>query len=118
LTGNVRAFNLHALDITTGNELLRGPVAITGTYGSETFNVELELQRPALLLENGSIYIGFGGNGCDVYAYNGWLFAYDSQTLQQQAVFETAPNGKKSSIWQGGAGPSVDEFGCIYVVTA
>jgi hypothetical protein len=119
LTGDVRAFRLHALDITTGNELLGGPVTIAGTYGPDTFNVLLQLQRPALLLDNnGSIYIGFGGNGCDVYDYNGWLFAYNSRTLQQQAVFETAPNGKKASIWQGGTGPSVDEFGNIYVVTA
>lgn len=119
LTGDVRAFNLHALDIQTGADNLGGPVTIAGSYGSDTFNVLLQLQRPALLLDNnGSIYIGFGGNGCDVYDYNGWLFVYNSQTLQQQAVFETAPNGKKSSIWQGGAGPSVDEFGSIYVVTA
>jgi len=119
LTGSVRAFNLHALDIQTGADILGGPTTITGTYGSDTFNVLLQLQRPALLLDsNGYIYIGFGGNGCDIYHYNGWLFVYNSQTLQQQAVFETAPNGKKSSIWQGGAGPSVDEFGSIYVVTA
>ncbi|MGA7078093.1 MAG: Ig-like domain-containing protein, partial [Terriglobales bacterium] len=119
LTGDVRAFNLHALDIQTGADILGGPTTIAGSYGSDTFDVLLQLQRPALLLDsNGLIYIGFGGNGCDVYDYNGWLFVYNSQTLQQQAVFETAPNGKKSSIWQGGAGPSVDEFGSIYVVTA
>ncbi len=119
VTDSVRAFSLHALDIQTGADILGGPTTIAGSYGSDTFNVALQLQRPALLLDNnGSIYIGFGGNGCDIYEYNGWLFAYNSQTLQQQAVFETAPNGKKSSIWQGGAGPSVDEFGSIYVVTA
>ena len=118
LNGTVRQFSLHALDLTTGSETLGGPMAITGSYGSDTFNVLLQLQRPALLLQNGSVYIGFGGNGCDIYTYNGWLFAYNPQTLQQQAVFETAPNGKKSSLWQGGAGPSVDEFGNIYVVTA
>jgi hypothetical protein len=119
LTGSVRAFSLHALDIQTGADILGGPTTIAGSYGSDTFNVVFQLQRPALLLDNnGLIYIGFGGNGCDIYTYNGWLFVYNSQTLQQQAVFETAPNGKKSSIWQGGAGPSVDEFGNIYVVTA
>jgi len=119
LTGDVRAFSLHALDIQTGADILGGPATIAGTYGSDTFNVLFQLQRPALLLDNnGWIYVGFGGNGCDIYTYNGWLFVYNSQTLQQQAVFETAPNGKKSSIWQGGAGPSVDELGSVYVVTA
>lgn len=119
LNGSDREFNLHALDITTGDEVLGGPTLIIGTYGgTQTFNVLYQLQRPALLLENGLIYIGFGGNGCDIYTYNGWLFAYDAQTLQQQAVFEVAPNGKKSSIWQGGAGPSADALGNIYVATA
>jgi hypothetical protein len=119
LTGkDQREFDLHALDLTTGAEKLGGPVPITGSYGSESLLVQYQMQRPALLLQNGSIYIGFGGNGCDIYTYNGWLFAYDSQTLQQQAVFEVSPNGKKSSLWQGGAGPAVDEFGNIYVVTA
>ncbi len=119
LTGDVRAFNLHALDIRTGSELLGGPIRISGTYGAlQTFNELYQMQRPALLLENGLIYVGFGGNGCDVHPYNGWLFAYDAHTLQQQAVFEVSPNGKKSAIWQGGTGPSADGFGNIYVVTA
>jgi len=113
-----RQFALHALDLTTGNEMLGGPVSITGNYGPDNFEIMYQIQRPALLLENGSIYIGFGGNGCDLYAYNGWLFVYDTQTLQQQAVFEVAPNGKKASIWQGGSGPAADQFGNIYVATA
>ncbi len=123
-TGNneVRNFSLHALDITTGNELNGGPVVITGTApssdGRGSFNPILQLQRPALLLQNGSLYIGFGGNGCDVYAYNGWLFAYDAQTLQQQAAFLATPGGKQASFWQGGSGPAVDENGFIYVATA
>ncbi len=122
VTGTVRNFSLHALDITTGNERLGGPVIISGTAtssnGSGTFNPIFQMQRPALLLQNGVIYIGFGGNGCDVYAYNGWLFAYNSQTLQQEAAFLVTPDGTRASIWQGGSGPAVDENGNIYVVTA
>lgn len=122
LNNSVRNFSLHALDITSGNELLGGPVVITGTAqssnGSGTFNPILQMQRPALLLQNGSLYIGFGGNGCDVYAYNGWMFAYNSQTLQQEAAFLVTPDGMRASIWQGGSGPAVDANGNIYVATA
>ena len=119
LTGDVREFRLHALDIRTGDEVLGGPVRITGEFrSSQVFNELYQMQRPALLLKNGAIYIGFGGNGCDVHPYNGWLFAYDSQTLAPRAVFEVSPNGKKSAIWQGGTGPSADASGNIYVVTA
>lgn len=118
----VRNFSLHALDITTGNERLGGPAIITGTApsgnGRGTFNPIIQMQRPALLLQNGVLYIGFGGNGCDVYAYNGWFFAYNSQTLQQESAFLVTPDGKQGSIWQGGSGPAVDEDGYIYVATA
>jgi hypothetical protein len=76
------------------------------------------MQRPALLLQNGLVYVGFGGNGCDEYAYNGWLFAYNSQTLQQEAAYLDTPNGTRGSFWQGGSGPAVDEFGYIYAATA
>ncbi|HLX86503.1 MAG TPA: carboxypeptidase-like regulatory domain-containing protein [Terriglobales bacterium] len=122
VTGTTRNFSLHALDITSGTERLGGPVIITGTApssnGSGTFNPIYQMQRPALLLQNNVLYIGFGGNGCDVYAYNGWFFAYNSQTLQQESAFLVTPDGTRASIWQGGSGPAVDEFGNIYVVTA
>src|ERR1700677_2427049 len=118
----VRNFSLHALDVTNGTELLGGPVVITGTAqsgnGSGTFNPIFQMQRPALLLQNGVVYVGFGGNGCDEYAYNGWLFAYNSQTLQQEAAYLDTPNGTRGSFWQGGSGPAVDEFGYIYAATA
>ncbi len=118
----VRNFSLHALDIRTGKELLGGPVIINATApsgdGSGTFNPVYQMQRPALLLQNGVLYIGFGGNGCDEYAYNGWLLAYNSQTLQQESAFLVTPDGMRASIWQGGSGPAVDENGSIYVATA
>ncbi|HYW40034.1 MAG TPA: hypothetical protein VE957_18130 [Terriglobales bacterium] len=122
VNNSVRNFSLHALDITSGHELLGGPVIITGTApssdGRGTFNPIIQMQRPALLLQNGVLYIGFGGNGCDVYAYNGWLFAYNSQTLRQESAFLVTPDGTQGSIWQGGSGPAADEDGYIYVATA
>jgi hypothetical protein len=118
----VRNFSLHALDITTGSERLGGPVIITATApssnGSGTFNPIYQMQRPALLLQGGVLYIGFGGNGCDQYAYNGWLLAYNAQNLQQEAAFLVTPDGQRASIWQGGSGPAADASGNIYVVTA
>jgi len=118
----VRNFSLHALDVASGNERLGGPVVITGTApssnGSGMFNPIFQMQRPALLLQNGVVYIAFGGNGCDEYAYNGWLFAYNSRTLKQESAFLVTPGGARASIWQGGSGPAADEDGYIYVVTA
>lgn len=115
-------FTLHALSLLTGNEVLGGPANISGSVpsntGSVAFDPTVHMQRPALLLANGVLYIGFGSNGCDAYNYRGWLFAYDASTLQQLDVFMTTPNGKRGSIWQSGSGPAADVGGSVYVATA
>jgi hypothetical protein len=115
-------FRLHALDITSGAEKFGGPMAINATVQSSVgpivFTPSIQLQRPALLLLNGTVYIGFGSNGCDAFSYHGWLFAYSAATLQQQGVFITTPGGTKGSIWGSGGGPAADDEGYIYVSTA
>jgi hypothetical protein len=119
---------LHALSLTTGAEKFGGPIAIQGsvpgTYpalsrnGRVPFVPAQHLQRPALLLLNGNVYIGYGSNG-DALPYNGWLFAYSAAggTLHQVAVFCTSPNAGASAIWQSGDGPAADNSGNIYVAT-
>jgi hypothetical protein len=117
---------LHALDITTGAEKLGGPVMISASVpgsgydnvnGTVTFGALRQLQRPALLLLNGVVYIGFGSHG-DVDPYHGWLMAYNATNLQQIAVFNVTPNGARGALWQGGGGFSVDPQGNLFLVTA
>jgi hypothetical protein len=116
------SFTLHALDITSGTEKFGGPVAISATTqsgaGTIVFTPAIQLQRPALLLLNGAVYIGFGSNGCDAYSYHGWLLAYSASTLQQLGVFITTPEGLKGSLWGSGGGPAADDEGFIYFSTA
>jgi hypothetical protein len=63
--------------------------------------------------------------------YRGWLMAYDAKTLQQTAVFSPATqyqaqdvangpsdHGGGGSFWGGGAAPSIDSAGNIYVIAA
>jgi outer membrane protein assembly factor BamB len=120
---------LHALNITTGAELPFGPVIITATvpgtgYGSSngviTFSGEIEFQRPALLLNNGMLYIGFGAH-CDYGANrtkdHGWLFAYDASTLRRVRSFLVTPNGYGGGIWASGGGPAIDATHNIYFST-
>jgi hypothetical protein len=115
-------FRLHALDLGSGAEKFGGPATINATVQSSVgpivFTPSIQLQRPALLLLNGSVYIGFGSNGCDAYSYHGWLFAYNAATLAQQGVFITTPGGMKGSLWGSGGGPAADDEGFIYVSTA
>ncbi|MGA8058559.1 MAG: hypothetical protein WB999_09965, partial [Candidatus Binataceae bacterium] len=80
------ALELHALDLATGAEKPGSPVPISATvagtglgndgHGHVSFVPALALQRPALLLSNGMLYIAFGSN-CDKGPYHGWLLAYD-----------------------------------------
>src|SRR5262249_24266672 len=98
-TSNSYLQRLHALDITTGQEKLGGPVLITASAagvgqgsvgGTITFNALRHLNRPGLLLLNGYIYIGFGSHD-DIEPYHGWVFSYNASTLQRVAVFHSSP---------------------------
>lgn len=111
-------FRLHALSVTTGADLATPAVinaSVPTNTGTLQFNPAIQMQRPALLLENGTIYIGFGSNGCDTFTYHGWLLAYDETSLQQVGAFATTPNGKQGAIWQAGGGPAADVDGSIFV---
>ncbi len=121
---NTYVTQLHALDLATGAEKFGGPVEISGTVagtgvggdgaGHIAFDPMLGLQRAALLLANGNVYIAFASN-CDQGSYHGWLFAYDALTLARKAVFNSTPNGSEGGIWQIGNGPSAPPSGYVFM---
>jgi hypothetical protein len=114
---------LHALDVTSGAELLGGPVEIAATYpklgGTTTFDPLQYEERAALLLLNGTLYTSWTSH-CDLHPYTGWIIAYSASTLARAAVLNVAPNsgGKGPAIWMSGGGPAADTAGNIYVLTA
>jgi hypothetical protein len=114
---------LHALDVTTGAELLNGPVDISATYpvgvGTTTFDPAQYEERAALLLSRGVIYTSWTSH-CDVPPYSGWVIAYSQSTLARTAVFNAAPNsgGAGPAIWMSGGGPAADSTGNVYLLTA
>ena len=125
-TSSSASFRLNALDITTGAQKFGGPVTIQasvpGTNASGSNGVvsltTACVQRAALLLANGNVYIGFGG--CPT----GWLLAYNAQSLQQVGVFNASPNlngtggfASAGGVWMGSGGPVADSAGNIYVAT-
>src|ERR1700719_4716509 len=125
---------LHAIDITTGDEKSPGPIVITATvngngdgssggqltFGGSSTGGQLvalnQLNRPGLLLLNGTIYIAYASH-CDLGPYHGWLFGYDAATFTHQSVFVTTPNGGLGGIWMSGAGLAADGNGSIYLAT-
>jgi uncharacterized protein (TIGR03437 family) len=130
LAGGSATFFLHALDLATGSEKLNGPVQIQATVAGsgwigtgDAVSGQLPLlaaghiQRPGLLLANGSIYAGFGSHG-DYPPWHGWIVAYNAADLPQQtAVFNTTPSTAGSAIWQGGRGLAADPDGSVYCST-
>jgi len=126
---------LHALDVTTGAELLNGPTEITATYpgtglgnnnGTMTFAPGNYKERAALLLLNSQIYLTFASH-CDIPPYQAWVMAYSESSLHQTTVLNLTPNGGDTgssgqwgsgAIWQSGGGPAADPQGNIYIEIA
>ena len=119
-------FRLHALDLTTGAEKFGGPALILPTIngtgdgndgaGHITYDALTQLNRAALALNNGVVYMGIASH-CDNYPYHGWLITFTATNLQSQTFFNTTPNGGEGGIWQGGNGPAIDAAGNLYVMT-
>lgn len=117
---------LHALDLATGDEKLGGPVTIQGSVpgtgdGSSSatiaFTSNLHNQRPALLLDNETIYVAFASYG-DRDPYHGWVFGFDAATLAQRPnIFNTTRFGSRGGIWMAGQGPAADAAGSVYLMT-
>jgi outer membrane protein assembly factor BamB len=117
---------LHALDLRSGGEEFDGPVEIRATFpgtgavsrgGVAVFDPKQYAERAALLLANGMVYTTWTSH-CDHNPYNGWIIAYNAQTLKQTAVLDITPNGEEGAIWQSGAGPAADSEGNIYLLSA
>jgi hypothetical protein len=111
---------LHALNVTTGNEVLGGPVEIQATYpgtadggSTVTFDPLGQLERAGLVLVNGVVFTTWTSH-CDAPAH-GWVIGYDAQTLQQVFVFNTSPNTGLATIWAGA--PAADADGTLFFVT-
>ncbi len=117
---------LHAIDITTGDEKPRSPIAIQGTYpgtgdggGVDTFDPRQQNQRSALALVNGTVYIDWSSHE-DTPPYYGWVMGYTygvASGFTQVAVLNVTPNVHYGGIWMGASGPSADASGNLYLIT-
>jgi hypothetical protein len=114
---------LHALDVTTGAELLNGPVDISASFpatgtATSSFDAKSYEERAALLLANGTIYTSWTSH-CDDAPYGGWIISYAQSTLARNGVLNVAANSSSGpAIWMAGGGPAVDASGNIYLLTA
>jgi len=117
---------LHALDLASGAEKFGGPRTIQASYpgtaqdgvdGVLAFSSRFQLQRAALLLSKGRVYVAFASNA-DSGLYHGWVIAYDATTLRQTGAWVSTPNGYQGGIWMSGCGIAADHDGSLYLSTA
>jgi len=115
------SFRINALDITTGQHKYNSPQTINVSMSGQNAGQLTTscLQRAALLVAYGSLYIGFGS------CHSGWLLAYSESDLSTPTgIFNSSPNllgeGKYASaggVWMGGGGPAADGLGNVYITT-
>jgi hypothetical protein len=111
---------LYALDLATGTPEIQPAGKQIGSPAGQPFAFfpANQNQRAALLLDNGTVYVAFGSFG-EEGDYNGWLFAYDSGTLNQTGAFDVTPGSfqGRGGIWQSGGGPAADANHNVFVAT-
>jgi hypothetical protein len=130
---------LRALDIRTGHDFGPGSMQIQASVpgdgkgsvnGQIAFDPSIHNQRMGLTEVSGSILVTWGSFS-DKGVYHGWLMAFDASTLKLQAAFTPTPqaqtgdplngpsdDGGGAGLWAGGAAPTVDDAGNIYINTA
>jgi len=107
---------IHALDMTTGAEEFGGPVTVAATFTTgPAFDPKQYKERAGLLLLNGQLITAWASH-CDFTPYNGWIMAYNQNTLAQTSAIDVTPNGSEGAIWQSGGGIAADTNGFIYLL--
>ena len=137
--GKIFSHSIHALSILDGSEKPGSPVAVSvsihatgtgSTGGTLPFQAVQELQRSALTLANGILYVAYAGytDTQQTDPFHGWIIGFNASNLQllPNYVFNSTPDGTKAQfgatageggIWMGGGGLAVDDNNNLYFST-
>jgi outer membrane protein assembly factor BamB len=115
--GSTQAFQMTAVDITTGESIAGWPVLISPD-ANIPIDTTVTSARGALLLANDKVYAPFGGYCFDFGSYHGWVVGVDKTAPTAQVAYRTpgTTSHRGSGIWASG-GIAGDETGNIYPST-
>ncbi|MHB1250800.1 MAG: Ig-like domain-containing protein [Acidimicrobiales bacterium] len=97
---------MQALNPLTGEEEPNFPVRISGSAQNDpglSFNANLELQRPGLLLLNGRVYAAFSSH-CDQSPFYGFVVGVNTTGTISTIWTDVISNHVGGGIWQSGGG--------------
>ncbi|MGA8724791.1 MAG: PQQ-binding-like beta-propeller repeat protein [Acidimicrobiales bacterium] len=108
----IASHHLIGLNIYTGAVELDQVIDPAGSYPPA------ELQRASLALDDGKVIAGFGGNDGDCSTYHGLVIA-TPEGGGPTSVFTVSnlPGDSQGAVWMGGAAPTVDANGNVWVAT-
>ena len=76
------------------------------------------LQRTGLTLDAGHVVFGYGGNFGDCSTYHGWVMSVpEAGGTPATYTVDSAAGESQGAVWMGGAAPTVDAGGNIWVTT-
>jgi len=108
----VASHHLIGLNLYTGAVLLDEVIDPSGT------DPAAQLQRVSLALDEGNVIIGFGGNSGDCSDYHGLVIsAPEGGGTPTTYVVANQAGDSQGAVWMGGAAPSIDAQGNVWVAT-
>ena len=113
-------FLMHAINAQTGAERPGWPVPIQGSPSDDPgrpFTPFRELERPGMLLLDGSVYAAFASH-CDTTPFAGYVAGVNTRTRALSLWTDvTGPSYGEAGIWQSGGGLMSDGPGRIFLST-
>lgn len=111
-----QVFQSFALDIRTGKTRPGWPVTLDGEYRGARFTPGQLMQRGALALHEGWLYIPFGGRG-DIPPWRGWVIGINTKNPKEKTrAFCASTSTDGAGIWSAG-GVSIAPNGEFFVIT-
>ena len=108
----IASHHLIGLNLTTGAVMLDETIDPAGT------DPAAQLQRVSLALDGTNIIIGMGGNSGDCSTYHGLVIsAPEAGGTPTTYVVANLPGDDQGAVWMGGAAPTIDSAGNIWVAT-